>query len=189
MIKKTGKKIKVSEKEALKTLDKYENVEWSIEEKEGESCIVMAYANQLKTQETSEKKITLKSLYNLVLNMQNVLLDVQKQTNENSADIKKINNRLDRVEAIQEKQAQDINKIKDILAEHNKILQEHSKDIKEIKKVQAEHSQDIKEIKEIQAEHSKILQEHSQDIKEIKEDVKMLKSFHEDDIKKYKNKK
>ncbi|WGI36493.1 hypothetical protein [Mesomycoplasma lagogenitalium] len=154
MIKKTGKKIKTSEKEALKTLHKYENVEWSIEEKEGENCTVMAYANQLKTQETGEKKITLKSLYNLVLNMQNVLLDVQKQTNENSADIKDI----------------------------KVVLAQHSQDIKEIKAVQAQHGQDIKEIKVI-------LAEHSQDIKEMKEDIKMLKSFHEDDIKKYKDKK
>ncbi|WGI36756.1 hypothetical protein [Mesomycoplasma lagogenitalium] len=52
--------------------------------------------------------------------MQNVLLDVQKQTSENSADIKEI---------------------KIVQAEHSKILQEHSK-------ILQEHSQDIKEIKE-----------------------------------------
>ncbi|WGI36617.1 hypothetical protein [Mesomycoplasma lagogenitalium] len=96
-------------------------------------------------QETSEKKITLKSLYNLVFNMQNVLLDVQKQTNENSSDIKDI---------------------KVVLADHSRILQEHSQDIKEIKVVLAEHSHDIKEIKE----DIKMLKSfHEDDIKKYKD--------------------
>ncbi|WGI36725.1 hypothetical protein [Mesomycoplasma lagogenitalium] len=137
----------VSLKEAIKIIKQYEKHQCKIDFKDEKKCRIIMEGEKLKMQETSEKKITLKSLYNLVLNMQNVLLDVQKQTNENSADIK------------------------------------------EIKIVQAQHSQDIKEIKAVLAEHSKILQEHSQDIKEIKEDVKMLKSFHEEDIKKYKDKK
>ncbi|WGI36967.1 hypothetical protein [Mesomycoplasma lagogenitalium] len=165
----------VSLKEATKIIKQYEKHQCKIDFKDEKKCRIIMEGEKLKMQETSEKKITLKSLYNLVLNMQIVLLDVQKQTNENSADIKEI---------------------KIVQAEHSRILQEHSQDIKEIKTVQAEHSrilqehsQDIKEIKTVQAQHSKILQEHSQDIKEMKEDIKMLKSFHEDDIKKYKDKK
>ncbi|WGI36983.1 hypothetical protein [Mesomycoplasma lagogenitalium] len=158
----------VSLKEATKIIKQYEKHQCKIDFKDEKKCRIIMEGEKLKMQETNEKKITLKSLYNLVLNMQNVLLDVQKQTNENSADIKEI---------------------KIVQAEHSKILQEHNQDIKEIKVVLAEHSQDIKEIKIVQAEHSKILQEHSQDIKEIKEDIKMLKSFHKDDIKKYKDKK
>ncbi|WGI36770.1 hypothetical protein [Mesomycoplasma lagogenitalium] len=151
----------VSLKKATKIIKQYEKHQCKIDFKDEKKCRIIMEGEKLKMQETNEKKITLKSLYNLVLNMQNVLLDVQKQTNENSADIKEI---------------------KVVLAEHSRILQKHSNDIEEIKAVQAQHSQDIKEIKVV-------LTEHNQDIKEIKEDIKMLKSFHEDDIKKYKEKK
>ncbi|WGI36724.1 hypothetical protein [Mesomycoplasma lagogenitalium] len=116
----------VSLKEAIKIIKQYEKHQCKIDFKDEKKCRIIMEGEKLKMQETSEKKITLKSLYNLVLNMQNVLLDVQKQTNENSSDIK-----------------------------------------------------DIKVV----------LAQHSQDIKEIKEDIKMLKSFHEDDIQKYKDKK
>ncbi|WGI36290.1 hypothetical protein [Mesomycoplasma lagogenitalium] len=183
----------VSEKEALKGLRKFKKVEWKILENSQIKYIIIGEGSEMKEERNRKKKITLEQVYDLVVNMQVVLLDVQKQTNENSKDIKILKD-------VQQKQGEEIKEIKVVLAQH-------SQDIKEIKAVQVQHNENIKKInirldriEETQVKQGEDIEKinirldrieetqvkQGEDIKEIKEDIKMLKSFHKDDIKNYK---
>ncbi|WGI36289.1 hypothetical protein [Mesomycoplasma lagogenitalium] len=172
----------VSEKEALKGLRKFKKVEWKILENSQIKYIIIGEGSEMKEERNRKKKITLEQVYDLVVNMQVVLLDVQKQTNENSKDIKILKD-------VQQKQGEEIKEIKAVQVQHNENIKKINIRLDRIEENQVKQGEDIKKINIRLDKIEETQVKQGKDIKEIKEDIKMLKSFHKDDIKNYKNNK